>query len=220
MWIEVCQSQTPLRVCLCGANRTHSEWGCLIGRLGRQKAAVVPTYNLWFKYKPGGTNWKQTNCCWEKTRAMHIVSCTHSNTHSLSLAYFWCLPMPSLVVCERVKVDKVCLGLWSGWAEHQTVLPSLHLFHLNTKTTYRHDEEEHWERKHKRKMMIISLLTLCWNDVGKRITWFSVTLTQLYVSHCSVFTLWWCVASFFLLHSLSIFLHHLNALQWLICSIC
>lgn len=39
--------------------------------------------------------------------------------------------MPALVVGQRVKVDVVGLGLGTSGAEHQTVLPPLHLFHLS-----------------------------------------------------------------------------------------
>lgn len=165
MWIEVCcsinarhrwesASVEPIR----RTQRGGSFW--LDDSTGRRQLQS-PTSTLWFKYKPRGTKWKQTNCA-----------------HTLVVSYFWCLPLPSLVVRECVKVDKVCLGLWSGWAEHQTVLPPLHLLHLNTKTIHRYDEEEHWERKHKRKTMII--ITQYCNDNGKRITQYSVILAQLY----------------------------------------
>lgn len=80
-------------------------------------------------------------------------------------AYFWCLPMPSLVVCQCVKVDKVSLGLWSGWAEHQTMLPPLHLLHLNTKITCRCGETENTVSK------LHFLIILYFNDAVNRITW-------------------------------------------------
>lgn len=74
------QSQTSLRACLCGANQTLSDGGFQIGRINRQKATVVPTSNLWFKYKTSGTNWKQTNCCREKT---YMLCDEHTVKHTL-----------------------------------------------------------------------------------------------------------------------------------------
>lgn len=58
----------------------------------------------------------------------------NSTLHRLTVAYLWCLPIPALVVCQGVKVYKVCLGLRTSWAEHQTVLSPLHLLHLHRKT--------------------------------------------------------------------------------------
>ncbi|KAK0141960.1 RNA-directed DNA polymerase from mobile element jockey [Merluccius polli] len=74
------------------------------------------------------------------TKVSSCVPQTSSATRVfLRGAYFGRLPVPSLVICQRVEVDKVCLGLRSGRAEHQTVLPPLHLLHLdrNRKTSTR-----------------------------------------------------------------------------------
>lgn len=120
---------------LCRCHQTL-RFRCQIGRTDRQKATVVPTSNLSFMNKTRGTKWKQTNCCWEKHTHTHTRRLMNTQWNSLYLAYFRCLPMPPLVVCERVEVDKVRLGLWSGWAEHQAVLPSLHLLHLERQTVH------------------------------------------------------------------------------------
>ena len=122
----------------------------LNGRLNKQKITIQ---NHWCTYKPSKTNWKWTSCRWQETCKTRCVMHAHGDTYSLFLAYFWCLPMPSLVVCESVEVDKVSLGLWAGWAEHQTVLPPLHLLNLNKLTT-----EIHWG---------------CRRGGGKKVTHFS-----------------------------------------------